>query len=97
MAVVQQVQQNLCQSDVGTQLNDVLDGTETRATGVVSLISNCLQIIDQLEIQPNVSTSDPFARFVLALGNNLACDKIANTVLALNADSNTFCNAILSD
>jgi hypothetical protein len=97
MAVVQQVQQSLCQSDVGTQLNEVESGQETRAVGVVHIIANCLQFIDQAELQPNVSTSDPLTRFALAVGNNFACDKIANTVLALTSESDTFCNAILQD
>lgn len=97
MAVVQQVQQSLCQSDVGTQQSQVESGQETRAVGVVYIMASCLQFIDQAELQPNVSTSDPLARFALAVGNNFACDKIANTVLALTSESNAFCNAILQE
>jgi hypothetical protein len=97
VAVLQQVQQNLCEQFVIPQANAVISGQETRAFGVTELIQACISLIDSAEIAPDVATSNPLTTFELALGNIVACDKLANSLLTtgeFSTGGSILCNAI---
>jgi hypothetical protein len=97
VAILQQVEQVLCQQSVIPAVNSVVAGEETRAVGVTDLVQACLQLIGQSEIMSMLSTSNPSTVFDLALGNIFACNKIANSVLAsstLSEGGSVLCNAI---
>jgi hypothetical protein len=90
------VQQTLCTNYVTAAGTAVLNGSETRAVGVVEILVDCLQLIDQAEF--NAGITDPATKFGLALGNIFACDKISNSVLTLgefSEDGNSLCQAIV--
>ena len=96
LSVLQQVEQALCQQAILTQVNSVVQADESRAMGVTNLIVACLQLLDNSEVQYDVASSDSSVSFNFALGNILACDKIANTVLSLplKFGDSSLCDAI---
>ena len=90
------MQQTLCTNYVTAAGAAVLNGSETRAVGVVDLLVDCLRLIDEAEV--NAGITDPVTKFGLALGNIFACDKISNSVLTFgefSEDGNSLCQAIV--
>jgi len=94
-ALLQQVEQTLCQNSVLPAINAVVSGQITRASGVTTLVQACLGLIDSAEPKPQGQSAETV--FALALGNIILCDKFANSVLEgpLVAGRSALCNVIV--
>ena len=92
-ALLQQVEQALCQQAVIPAISSVVNGEASRARGVVNLVQACLQLIDGAE--PKAAAAGTIFEF--ALGNIVLCDKLANTILSgpLVQGRSGICNAIV--
>jgi len=87
----------LCQHDVVPALDAVASKSESRASGVINLVQICLDLLSIAETKAGAAISAPLPPLDLALGNLVACDKIANTVLVggLTRGESVLCDAIL--
>jgi len=76
-------------------INQVVNGQINRATGVVTILQSCLQLIDSGEPQVNQNSNSQTV-FELALGNLAMCDKLSNSFLegTLTAGKSELCEAI---
>lgn len=83
---IQGLEPQICSSAIPV-IDAAVCGGRLDALGVADIARICLQIVGQAQ-QPEAALTDPVTAFGFALGNNIACDQIANAFLSGTNDEN---------